>query len=92
MLAAEELDLPLSRVHIEQAGSDTIYGNVAMLLGGLPFHPLEAEQRPAKVKSAQWMVSKMARELGINATGGASSVAERRSCPISEINKKDRAA
>jgi len=40
-LAAEELDVPLSAVRIEQAGWDTIYGNVAMLLGNLPFHPGE---------------------------------------------------
>ncbi|WP_372827091.1 molybdopterin cofactor-binding domain-containing protein [Polaromonas sp.] len=76
MLAAEELDLPLSRIHIEQAGADKIYGNVAMLMANLPFHPLEAEQRPLKVKAGQWVVSKLARELGINATGGSSSVAD----------------
>jgi len=76
MLAAEELDLPLSRVHIEQAGADKIYGNVAMLVASLPFHPLEAEQRPFKVEAGEWMVRKLARELGINATGGSSSVAD----------------
>lgn len=76
MLVAEELDLPLSRIHIEQAGADTIYGNVAMLMGSLPFHPLEAEERPAKVRAGEWVVSKLARELGINATGGSSSVAD----------------
>jgi isoquinoline 1-oxidoreductase beta subunit len=30
MLAAEELDVPLASVRIEQAGADAIYGNVAM--------------------------------------------------------------
>ena len=43
MLAAEELDVPLASVRIEQAGSDAIYGNVATLLAGLPFHPLDDE-------------------------------------------------
>jgi isoquinoline 1-oxidoreductase beta subunit len=76
MLAAEELDLPLSRIRIEQAGSDAIYGNVAMLLGGLPFHPQEAEQRVFKVEASEWLVRKLGRELGIQATGGSSSVAD----------------
>ncbi|MDR3455079.1 MAG: molybdopterin-dependent oxidoreductase [Rhodoferax sp.] len=78
MLAAEELDVPLGSVRLEQAGFDTIYGNVAMLQESLPFHPLEleAEPRPLKVKLGRWMVGKLARELGINATGGSSSVAD----------------
>ncbi|MBX3660437.1 MAG: xanthine dehydrogenase family protein molybdopterin-binding subunit [Ramlibacter sp.] len=78
MLAAEELDVPLSQVRIEQAGADTIYGNVAMQIASLPFHPLESEgrEKPAKVKVGEWMIGKVARELGINATGGSSSVAD----------------
>lgn len=76
MLVAEELDLPLARIRIEQAGSDAIFGNVAMLVASLPFHPLEAEQQPFKVQAGEWVVGKLARELGINATGGSSSVAD----------------
>lgn len=85
MLVAEELDVPLERVSLEQAGADTIYGNVAMLVGSLPFHPLEVDDsaaegaprvRPAKVRVGEWMMGKLARELGINATGGSSSVAD----------------
>jgi len=78
MLVAEELDLPLSRVRLEQAGADTIYGNVAMLVASLPFHPLdsEGEHPPTQIKLAQWMVGKVARELGIHATGGSSSIAD----------------
>ncbi|MFS2034908.1 molybdopterin cofactor-binding domain-containing protein [Polaromonas sp. CT11-55] len=85
MLVAEELDVPLARVSLEQAGSDTIYGNVAMLVGSLPFHPLEVDDyaaegaprvRPTKVRLGEWMVGKLARELGINATGASSSVAD----------------
>lgn len=78
MLVAEELDVPLGRVRLEQAGADSIYGNVAMLVASLPFHPLdsEGEHKPAKIKLAEWMVGKIARELGINATGGSSSVAD----------------
>ena len=76
MLAAEELDVPLSAMRIEQAGSDTIYGNVSMLVASLPFHPLQAENEDGfgRVKAGRWVVGKIARELGINATGGSSSV------------------
>ncbi len=78
MLVAEELDMPLGRVRLEQAGADSIYGNVAMLVASLPFHPLdsEGEHKPTKIKMAEWVVGKIARELGINATGGSSSIAD----------------
>ena len=78
MLVAEELDVPLERVRLEQAGPDSIYGNVAMLVASLPFHPLESEGEhpPVKIKMAKWVVGKIARELGINATGGSSSMAD----------------
>lgn len=78
MLAAEELDVPLESIRIEQAGSDAIYGNVAMLLASLPFHPLEHEHEDGfgRVKASRWVAGKLARELGINATGGSSSVAD----------------
>ena len=78
MLVAEELDLPLGSVRLEQAGHDSIYGNVSMLLAALPFHPLESEgpNKPLKVQFGEWMVGKVARELGINATGGSSSLAD----------------
>lgn len=77
-LAAEELDVPLSRIRVEQAGWDAVYGNVAMLVGQLPFHPSEADREDGfgRVKAGRWLVGKLARELGINATGGSSSVAD----------------
>jgi isoquinoline 1-oxidoreductase subunit beta len=78
MLVAEELDVPLNRITLEQAGPSKIYGNVAMFVASLPFHPLESEGevKPVKVKVGEWMVGKIARELGINMTGGSSSVAD----------------
>ena len=78
MLVAEELDIPLPAVRLEQAGSDKIYGNVAMLMASLPFHPSESEgeHKATKVKVGEWLLGKVARELGINATGGSSSVAD----------------
>lgn len=77
-LAAEELDVPLASVRIEQAGWDAVYGNVAMLVGNLPFHPQEAEREDGfgRVKAGRWLVGKLARELGLNATGGSTSVAD----------------
>jgi len=78
MLAAEELDVPLASVRIEQAGSDAIYGNVAYSVVNLPFHPMEVEREDGfgRVKASRWIVGKVAREIGINATGGSSSVAD----------------
>lgn len=78
MLAAEELDVPLSRIRIERAGTDAIYGNVAMLMAGLPFRPLDEEREDGfgRARAARWVVGKAARELGINATGGSTSVAD----------------
>lgn len=78
MLAAEELDVPLAAVRVEQAGSDAIYGNVAYSVVNLPFHPMEVEREDGfgRVKASRWIVGKVAREIGINATGGSSSVAD----------------
>ena len=80
MLVAEELDVPLARVSLVQAGSDAIYGNAAMIVGSLPFHPTElgGDDKPAttQVRLSQWLVGKVARELGIHVTGGSSSVAD----------------
>jgi isoquinoline 1-oxidoreductase beta subunit len=78
MLAAEELDVPLSHIHLEQAGHDAIYGNVAMFVGSLPFHPMLSEEgsKPAMVRTGEWVVGKLARELGINATGGSSTISD----------------
>ena len=78
MLVAEELDVPLARVRLEQAGGDSIYGNVAMILATLPLHPLDSEagDKSVKIKMREWVVGKVARELGINATGGSSSITD----------------
>jgi isoquinoline 1-oxidoreductase subunit beta len=78
MLVAEELDMPLAKVKLEQAGADAIYGNVAMFVGSLPFHPLDMQEghKTTVVKTGQWVVGKLSRELGVNATGGSSSIAD----------------
>jgi len=71
MLVAEEMDVPLSMVKIEQAPIDKIFGNVMVLTDGLPFHP---DDEGVLKHSAQWLVAKVARELGVMVTGGSSSV------------------
>ncbi|MET0517615.1 MAG: molybdopterin cofactor-binding domain-containing protein [Burkholderiaceae bacterium] len=77
-LVAEELELPLERVRLIPAGSDAIYGNVAMFVGSLPLLPRSTEpgQETLPARLAVWSVAKLARELGVNATGGSSSVAD----------------
>lgn len=78
MLVAEELDLPLARIHLEQAAPETIYGNVAVLVAGLPFHPADAEpgRETAAGRASRWLVRKLARELGIHVTGGSTTLAD----------------
>ncbi|KQQ45939.1 acylaldehyde oxidase [Duganella sp. Leaf126] len=71
MLVAEEMDVPLASVRLVQAPLDAIYGNVAMLQDGLPFHP---DDDGAVKNGARWIVGKVARELGIVITGGSSSI------------------
>jgi isoquinoline 1-oxidoreductase beta subunit len=79
MLVAEELDVPLARVRLIPAGHDALYGNVASFLGSLlPEHPRDSEPgaETASVRIGRWMVSKVARELGVNVTGGSTSIAD----------------
>jgi len=77
MLVAEELDTPMQQIVLHQAGFDSIYGNVALFMGALPFHPVVNEgEKPLVMKTGEWLVGKIARELGINATGGSASIAD----------------
>ena len=71
MLLAEELDVPLSQVRITQAPIDKIYANLALLRDALPFHP----DTQGNIKDgAQWVMAKVARELGLMFTGGSTSI------------------
>ncbi|HSW24634.1 MAG TPA: molybdopterin cofactor-binding domain-containing protein [Burkholderiaceae bacterium] len=78
MLAAEELDVPLARVRLQQAGHDAIFGSAESFVGFLPFHGDDREpgQESLAFRGARWMTLKLARELGINVTGGSASVAD----------------
>ncbi|MBC7415872.1 MAG: xanthine dehydrogenase family protein molybdopterin-binding subunit [Herminiimonas sp.] len=71
MLVAEELDVPLSMVQIVQAPIDRIFGNVAVLPDGLPFHP---DDHGMLQRTVHWLTVKTARELGIMVTGGSTSI------------------
>src|SRR5262245_51703893 len=78
MLAAEELDVPLARVELVPAGHDALYGNIAMLTATLPLHPegSESGDETATARGGQWVVGKIALELGLIVTGGSSTVAD----------------
>lgn len=71
MLVAEEMDLPLASVRIEQSPIDKIYGNVLGLAEGIPFRP---DDEGTLARTARWTMQKVMRELGIMMTGGSSSV------------------
>jgi isoquinoline 1-oxidoreductase beta subunit len=71
MLVAEELDVSMLKVKAMHAPIDKIYGNVSMMADGLPFH---SDDQGNLKKTAQWLTSKLARELGLQITGGSSSV------------------
>ena len=79
MLVAEELDVALASVRLFDAPPDRLYGNVATMVASVPyFHPRETEpgNETAPARAGQWVVAKIARELGINLTGGSSSVVD----------------
>ena len=78
MLVAEELDVALDSVQLIEAGHDAIYGNVAMLVGGLPFRPEDSQpgSETARVRLGRWTLAKLGREVGIEATGGSSTIAD----------------
>jgi isoquinoline 1-oxidoreductase beta subunit len=71
MIVAEEMDLPLSSIRIEQSPIDKIYGNVLGLAEGVPFRP---DDEGSLARTARWTMQKVMRELGIMMTGGSSSV------------------
>jgi len=78
MLLAEELGVPFSSVRVEHPALDRIYGNIAMLTAGLPFHPRDQApgRRTLAVRVGEHMMAKFGRELRVIATGGSSSVAD----------------
>jgi isoquinoline 1-oxidoreductase beta subunit len=71
MLVAEELDCELAQVRFEQAPIDRVYANGTMLGDAVPFRP-DDRGWPAEIaRLTQYRVGEL---LGIQATGGSSSV------------------
>ncbi len=68
---ADELDADWSRVAVAAAPVDAIYGNVASLLDGLPFHP---DDDSAVRRALEWLTAKAGREFAPMLTGGSSSL------------------
>jgi len=71
MLLAEELDARWDQVRFEQSPQDNIYNNLAGVADGLPFHP---DNQGMVKSSAQWLVRKAMREMGLMFTGGSTSI------------------
>ncbi len=71
MLVAEELDVPLSLIDVQQAPLRKIYGDTTMAADGLPFHP---DDHGWLKQGLQWLTAKAMREVGLIVTGGSSSV------------------
>ncbi len=72
MMVAEEMDLPLSKVRIEPASFDQRYGNLEVLAMSWWFHPDDQQSSPALFMDS--FSRRMGRLLGIQITGGSSSV------------------
>jgi len=73
MLLAEELGCPLERVRIEPAPIASVYNNLAIAAGGLPFRGDE----PGRERGVGEHFSlKLARELGVMVTGGSTSLSD----------------
>ena len=72
MLVAEELDCDWARVRITHAPVDRIYNNIAAIVDGLPFHADLDDN--TLVRGVRWLTAKTMREVGVNMTGGSSSV------------------
>ncbi len=71
MIAAEELDCDLSKLSASQAPVHAVYANPLLLLDGLPFQP---EDHGMVASSARWTLDKLLRALGVQATGGSTSI------------------
>lgn len=79
VLVAEELDVAPARIGLFDAGADSLYGNIAGSVDAmLFFEPADGEpgRETRLVRGTRWLLAKVVRELGVNVTGGSSSVAD----------------
>jgi isoquinoline 1-oxidoreductase beta subunit len=71
MLVAEELDVDFADVDFEQAPIAAVYGNAVMLGESVPYRPEDKSWVAEFTRLSQF---KMGRVLGLQSTGGSSSV------------------
>ncbi|HXH03823.1 MAG TPA: xanthine dehydrogenase family protein molybdopterin-binding subunit [Candidatus Competibacteraceae bacterium] len=71
MLVAEELDADWQRVQVEPAPLEKLYGNVTVLVDGLPLRP---DDQGALPQLLRWAAGKLGLALGLSVTGGSTSV------------------
>jgi len=71
LLVAEELDCDVSRLKFDQAPVDPVYANATMLADGVPFRPDDEGWAASLARLTQY---RMAEILGVQATGGSTSV------------------
>lgn len=71
MLVAEELDCGFGNLRIEHSPIDKLYGNVAGLAEGHPFHP---DDNGVMARTTRWTMLRMMRTLGLMMTGGSASI------------------
>lgn len=71
MLVAEELDCEMAQLRFEQAPVDAVYANATMLADAVPFRP---DDRGWLADVARLTQYRFAELLGVQATGGSSSV------------------
>lgn len=78
MLVAEELDVPLARVRLVEAGHDTLYGNVASFVAlSFWFQPQHDTQTTKDEQAVlTWFARKIAREVGVRSTGASTTLAD----------------
>ena len=71
MLVAEELDCEPAQLRFEQAPVDAVYANATMLADAVPFRPDDHSWLADVARLTQYRVAEL---LGVQATGGSSSV------------------
>lgn len=70
-LVADEMDADWNLVRVEQAPIDAVYANRAMFLEALPF---DEKDDGIVASTARWAVTQVAETLGIQITGGSTSL------------------
>ncbi len=71
MLVAEEMEARWDQIRVGEPPEDGVYRNLDILIDGLPFSP---EETGTVVDTAHWFAGKLGGVLGVNATGGSTSV------------------